>query len=668
MNTEYLSVSEYAELKGVSVQSIQKSIKDGKLEAEQTISEKKRPKYIIPVNALPENLKEKYYRQKNKELGLLPELKEQPDSPGNGSGKGKKQKKPVNIRTLDSFTEVERKQIAFWTDTVKEWQAVRCRFKRKTDADLPFCGKVKLENPDIAISPDILYKKYKAYLNNDLEGLVDNRGGWNRGQSSVNQQIFDIFTSYWLTENRLSVENCYGKTVAVVREYYPELAAGIPSSRTFSREIKRQLSEAVIAYGRYGEKRFVDEFLHYGERQYENLRPNDVWIGDNHRLDFFTLSDDGKIHRPYITTWEDAKSGVITAATLCDNPSSDTTLLSLREGIITGYGLPAAVYLDNGSEYTAGDVGGRGHRATNAWLKEERPSTILSILGINVTNALVRNAKAKNIERFFNTFKEHYSKSMETYCGGRPDERPHDLNKLLKDGVIMTDAELREIIPVFVRGYNSEQYGGKERRYKNMSRIGVWNEAVRSGEVLFRTSDTENLNLLMMRITGYQQIKRNGVYVMIGGKKVWFKDENTVHHVGEEVYVRYDPSRLQYVNIYAKETDKFLYRYPNASDLLNIDFIGADEENIQNLVRSQGRTKKEVKRQLDTHRSFDAISALRAELLRAKQNAEGYEIAKPDKFVPVMADELKPEGMEITQVQIADIRKIAEFNEKMRGA
>lgn len=666
MNAEYLSVNEYAELKGCSDRYIKKLIQDGKIDAKTTISEKNRPKYIIPVATLPEDLRDKYNRQRSKDLGLLPELKES-EVQGDKGGK-KKTEKAVNPRRLDSFTEDERRQIAFWTDTVKEWQSCRGRFKRKTDADEPFCGKVKLEHPDIKISPDILYKKYRAYLNNDLEGLVDNRGGWNRGQSSVDQQVFDIFTSYWLTENRLSVENCYGKTVAVVREYYPELAGSIPSSRTFAREIKRQLSAAVISCGRYGEKEFMDEYLHYGERGYEKLRPNDCWIGDNHRLDFFTMSDDGRIHRPYITTWEDAKSGIITAATLCDNPSADTTLLSLREGILSGYGLPASVYLDNGAEYTAGDVAGRGHRAKKNWLKEERPATILSILEIAVTNANVRNAKAKNIERFFCTFKEHYSKSMETYCGGKPDERPHDLDKLLKDGVIMTDEELRKIIPVFVKGYNSEKYGGKERRYKAKSRIQIWNEAVQNGEFEFRMSDAENLTLLMMRITGFQQIKRNGVYVMIGGKKVWFKDDNTVHHVGEEVYVRYDPSRLQHVDVYDRATDKFLYRYPNASELLDIDFLGAGEENIQRLVQSQTRTKKEVKKQLDSHRNFDAVSALRAEILRAEQNSEGYEIAKPDRFTPVMADALKPEGMEITSVQIADIRKITEFHEKMKGA
>ncbi|MGN1105584.1 MAG: hypothetical protein ACI4RH_02960, partial [Huintestinicola sp.] len=130
---DYISVKEYADIKGCSVRYIQQQIKIGKITAVEETSSKNCRKFLIPIDNLPENLKEKYYRQKNKELGLLPELKDQPDSPGNGSGKVKKQKKPVNVRTLDSFTEDERRQIAFWTDTVKEWQACRSRFKRKTD-------------------------------------------------------------------------------------------------------------------------------------------------------------------------------------------------------------------------------------------------------------------------------------------------------------------------------------------------------------------------------------------------------------------------------------------------------------------------------------------------------------------------------------------------------
>lgn len=79
---EYLTVEETAKLKGCSTQYIQKLIKDGKLESKTELNEKKRPKYLIPISALPDDIKAKYNKQKQRELGLQPELKEQlPETP-----------------------------------------------------------------------------------------------------------------------------------------------------------------------------------------------------------------------------------------------------------------------------------------------------------------------------------------------------------------------------------------------------------------------------------------------------------------------------------------------------------------------------------------------------------------------------------------------------------
>ena len=282
-------------------------------------------------------------------------------------------------------------------------------------------------------------------------------------------------------------------------------------------------------------------------------------------------------------------------------------------------------------------------------------------------NAIPKNARAKPIERFFYTFKEHYSKSVESYCGVKPSERPEEVKQLVKDKVLITDAELREILPIFIRGHNSELYGGKEKQYKNMKRIDVWNEAVKEGYVDFRNSDADNLNLLMRRTTKVQQIKRNGVYVETAGKKIWFKDETTVFHIGEEVYVRFDPANLQEVKVYDKNTDKLLYTYPCA-EYLNLPFVGADQEDIQTLMRSQANTKKAVKAQLKEYKKFDAVSLLKAELLRAEQNSAGYEIAKPASFTPVIANELEVSNLNITKIEFADIKKMNDVLEKTKGA
>lgn len=658
---EFLTVKELAALKGCSVRYIKRIAQEGKLEAIQELNpDNNCMQYKIPVSALPDDLKEKYYRQKQAELGLQPELKEPLEE------HSKTVRKPVQEKKLDEFTEAEREQIAFWCEILKEWQAARSKFKRKTDADQPFCGKVKLEHPEIEISPETLYRKYNAYINNDLQGLVENRGGWNKGRSSIDDTAWSIFTSYYLNTHRLTVENCYAKMIAVCKEYYPELVAGMPSSRTFRRHLEK-IPAAVIEYGRYGEKAFLDNYLEYAERDLSSMKCNDVWIADNHTLDFFSLSDEGKVHRASITSFMDAKSGILVAGELCDHPNSDTTRLALRAACLRGYGLPIGVYFDNGSEFLAGDIAGRGHRKKKQWQKIEVPVQILSLLGIKMTNAIPKNAKAKPVERFFYTFKEHYSKSIESYCGGKPSERPEECAQLVKEGKLITDQELRELIPIFIMGYNSELYGGKEKQYKGMKRIDVWNEAVRSGDVEFRTTDKENLNLLLRRTTKVQKIKRNGVFIEWAGKKLWYNDENTVNHINEKVYVHFDPADLSEVKVYKWPTKELLYTYKSA-EYLDLPFIDAKQEDIQELMRHQRRTRKAVKKQLDELRKFDAVDLLKAELLRAEQNSKGYEIAKPDSFVPVIASENPASTMNIEKIAFADLKRLNDVQEKTKGA
>lgn len=68
-----------------------------------------------------------------------------------------------------------------------------------------------------------------------------------------------------------------------------------------------------------------------------------------------------------------------------------------------------------------------------------------------------------------------------------------------------------------------------------MTHIEVWNESINSDEVVFRDADDEDLTLLMARTSRYQKIKRNDVFVELYGKKVWFKNAETLFHINEEV-------------------------------------------------------------------------------------------------------------------------------------
>lgn len=120
---EYLTVAKTADLKGCSERYIKKLCKDGKLSCNIEINDRNRPKYMIPISSLPEDLQAKYYAQKRAEAGL--ELVAQPVK-----NALKQPKKPVKT-SIEEFSEDERDEIALWVDILRDWQRYRDQYPGK---------------------------------------------------------------------------------------------------------------------------------------------------------------------------------------------------------------------------------------------------------------------------------------------------------------------------------------------------------------------------------------------------------------------------------------------------------------------------------------------------------------------------------------------------------
>ena len=103
-------------------------------------------------------------------------------------------------------------------------------------------------------------------------------------------------------------------------------------------------------------------------------------IRDSHTFDVQTLGADGSKHRLYLTAFIDARSGIFTGWHVTETPSAYAVLLALRRGILER-GIPENILTDNGSDFCAWDVGGRGHRKRNAEAEANRPPTIMEHLG-----------------------------------------------------------------------------------------------------------------------------------------------------------------------------------------------------------------------------------------------------------------------------------------------
>ncbi len=635
----FCTTSQLAELRGCSSRYIRQKISDGALKAvpNTEIAGNNQKEYLIPYTELTDHERWILQNQQASEAGMPPIPKP-------------KAKKPAVRKTLCEFSDRQREEIALWKSILHDWQLYRQAALSKSDADRHFCEKVSLAHPGIAVSPTILYRKLRALQSDDLAGLIDGRGGSNRGKRSTPKVLQDGFMYFYLDDRRLPIARCYELMKEWAAEFYPELCSEIPSERTF-RRLAEDLPEAVNAYFRYGEKALKDKYIPYIERLYEEIEANDVWIADNHTFDFITIGAGGKQHRMYLTAFTDAKSGVMVGWNLTDNPSSQSTLLALRHAMLR-FGVPKSIYVDNGSEFLTHDIGGRGHRKRASWNKDDLPPTILDGMGIEMHNALVKNAKAKPIERTFGTVKNHISRIIETFCGGTILERPESLKWKLKNGIIPEDQQIIDVFETLIDGdYNVDRYGGKERRYQGKSRIEVWNESIKRTE--FRQAAEEDLNLLLARSTRKQKVSRNGVYINFSGEKLYYRAEDTVLHIGEEVYVRFDPSNLRTVRIYDAETDRYLYTWGLGDDML-IPYLTDDREAISNAEKARRRSERLVKEYgkglTDSLSDDQRVDCLRVAVEKAERGRKNFNIELPTTFKPVLSDKLKEEKPELGNI------------------
>ena len=451
-----LSSQEVAALTGKTERTVRRWAEIGKIPAERVLNKFNSPEYLFSLDALEPHLQKKYFD--GLKLTPSPEVA---------------QTLTKEAKPLDTYSIEEQEEIAFWLRLVKQWQGYRNKpGANKTEVDANFVQWCKLEYPERAISVDTLYRRWNAVRDNDLDGLIDKRGKWKKGKSSIPDPMWQAFLYFYLDERQHPLKKCYEYTKLEMQTSFPELVGDMPSYTTFYRRAQADIPEPLKVLGREGEKAFRDRCAPYIRRVYDDMRSNEWWIADNHTFDIITEGENGQRHRLYLTAFFDARSGIFTGCYVTNAPSSQSTLIALRRGILK-YGIPVNIYVDNGREFLTYDVGGLGHRKKKPKDGQERfePPPVFERLGIHMTNAIVRNAKAKIIERRFRDVKDHLSRLFDTFTGGNVLEKPESLKFILKDGRIPLDSTRggqrpRQAPPAGLQRESAHQAGGQRRGFE----------------------------------------------------------------------------------------------------------------------------------------------------------------------------------------------------------
>ncbi len=614
----YLTVEQVAELANCSERWIRNKVNVGELYAECEHRNAKDYTYLFPVDKLPDNLKKKYYSK----------LKAETTSA------------PINQKSLEEYTEDQRKQIRWWTECIEKWQVMRAAYNgNKGDADVCFIRMIELESGgETSISVGTLYRKKRALDEGDIDALIERRGGSNRGKSSIPDEVWDYFLYIYLNENQPKVSRCYELAKEYAMEHCPECIDNFPSRVTFDRRLAK-VPEAVKILGREGKKACADKVEPYINRNYGELESNDIWIADNHTLDIISRYDGSdKTHRLSLTAFMDARSGLVVGWNVTDNPCSQSTILALRKAIIR-CGIPKKAYFDNGSEFLTHDLAGRGHRKRKNQDTPLVTKPVFDRLGIELVNALVTNAKAKPIERYFETLKNDISRGFKTFCGGNILERPENLKHVLKSGDIPTDSEVTKIIGELIDNvYNVGAYGGKVAKDKGKRRIDVYNE---NRTVVRQPVSPEDLNLMLMRTASAQKVGRNGVYLNVFGEKLEYWDNETYLLFGQRVYIRYDPEDLREVRLYEAETDRYIRTVPMSRET-SIAF-DANREDVALAMSKVREVHKAIKKDFKNYKERlspeNRIDMLDMQIRKAHRQKGEFAINTPKVIVPVSANE-----------------------------
>lgn len=599
-----LSTKHVAALFNKDERTIRRWAESGKLQAESILNEFNSPEYLFPVGSLPPDIQKKYFYQWKSSFptppaGILPE---------------RKASKP-----LDHYSAEEQQEIAWWLRTVKDWQRYRNKYPgSKAEADDRFIGLCAKTDPEHRLSVDMLYSRWRAIREDNLDGLVNKRGKNRKGKSSIPGPVWQAFLYYYLDQSQYPIQKCVEYAKLWAREEAPELYDDIPHYCTFTRHLKSDIPQPVRVLGREGEKAFRDRCAPYIRRTYEGMASNEWWVADNHTFDVITQGANGQRHRLYLTAFFDARSGIFTGCYVTTAPSSQSTLIALRKGILK-YGIPENIYVDNGREFLTFDIGGLGHRKKKPKDGKERfePPPVFERLGIKMTNAIVRNAKAKIIERRFRDVKDQLSRLFDTYTGGNILERPERLKGVLKNGEIPLDGTFTEVVEELLDWYfNQQPYGGEVVEDQGKPRQQVYNENLHTK----RVAGAEDLNLMLMRSVRPQKVGRRGVHLDIAGQRLdYWNDDMLMNLQGRQVYFRYDPDDLSEVRVYDLQ-DRYIMTVP--VDSTAVLTYGASREDVKEAmgkVRRMERLTKEALK-VSAYPAFGKRTALELVMEQAYQS------------------------------------------------
>jgi hypothetical protein len=377
----------------------------------------------------------------------------------------------------------------------------------------------------------------------------------------------------------------------------------IPSLKTVQRYVKHLMSQPGVESAHYlaanGVREWKNAKMLKGRRDTSKLQVMEIVVGDEHTFDCWVqwTAPNGKVKavRPVLVAWQEQRSRSIIGDVVCVKANGQTLKESLVKMLYTA-GVPHALLIDNGKDYTSEDMTGqsRKERAIDFSFDPETEGFYQSIGIEDVRRALPYQPWVKSIERFFGTVCDQFSKWFASYTGTLTGSKTYakrrkDVQGMLERGELLTLEEFFERWTWWKENvYHAKRHSGLAKlREKWTTPASLFENGDRYEKAV---PPREYAAMLLMKSerakvysTGIQKHKR------------LYTDEALGLHEGQWVNVKWDIDNPTKLYVYALDGSKICEAHE--AELLGMG-RAADDDQISAHAAKQQRQYRTVREKL----------------------------------------------------------------------
>lgn len=393
--------------------------------------------------------------------------------------------------------------------------------------------------------------------------------------AEIEPEAWELFKADYLRQEQPTAKSCYDRLVRIAATRGWEL----PSLKTFTRRVIRELPRAVRVLAREGEEALSKTYPAQ-ERDRSMLEALEGVNADGHRWDIRVRFPDGTEGRPCILGWQDLGRGKLLSWRLGDHENSDMVRLSFGD-MVRQYGVPGSVYLDNGRAFASKWMTGGTPNRYRFKVREEDPTGLITgLVGAeNVHWVTPYHGQAKPIERMWRDFCDRIAKHPAfagAYVGNNVANKPENYGSR-----VIEWAEFERVVNSEIHAHNART-GRQLKACAGRSFDEAFAESY--ARITVRKVSDEQLRQLLLAAEAVTASPMDGS-VRLAGNRYW--TEALSEHAGRKVVLRIDPWHLQGVaHVYALD----------GTYIAGAECVAAVGFADVNAAREHARGKKQYKR------------------------------------------------------------------------